>query len=82
MVENGGFIPLGAQQTKFKFKDGVHPLGPLAPRLDIWWGRSPDLGSVAHMTPCILDLKWRVLHHPPLNPLELVSEPSQRFFIV
>lgn len=27
MVENGGFIPLGAQKTKFKFKDGVHPLG-------------------------------------------------------
>ena len=38
MVENGGFIPLGAQQTKFKFKDGVHPLGPLAPVGHSWGG--------------------------------------------
>ena len=29
MAENGGFIPLEAQRTKFKFKEGVHQLGAL-----------------------------------------------------
>ena len=34
MVGNGGFIPCKAQQTKFKFHEGVHPLGALDPSVE------------------------------------------------
>ena len=81
MVENGGFIPFGAQKTKFKFKDGVHPLGPLAP---VGHGKRHDKMTFI-LTGSPLALRHKILQkssHHPSKPTRMSSPKIPDLFSI